>query len=86
MEEELKHRFIAKKIEDFVNDDIKPFPTILCEMERPYLLELVRKFCLFSEWMIQFTAKNFQPTLNERLDVQKGVIDYGDLYIMVNVN
>lgn len=86
MEEELKHRFIAKKIEDFVNDDIKPFPTVLCERDNPQIIDLVRQFCMFANTMIPYRGKDNLAFVSERLDIQKGKTDFGDLYIWVNVN
>ena len=35
MDEKLKQRFLKRKIEDFVADNLKPFPTIICEREDP---------------------------------------------------
>jgi hypothetical protein len=55
-------------------------------MQNPYIEELVRKFCFFSERMVPFTFRHFQPLINERLDIQKETIDYGDLYILVTIN
>ena len=86
MDEELKKRFIKQKIQDFLADDLKPFPTIICEMERPDILELVRKYCMFSTKMVLFTFKHFQPTINEGLDIQHRRVDFGELYIDVSVN
>jgi len=86
MDKDLKNRFLSKTIEDLLNDNFAPLPCILCEIERTHITELVRKFCLYSEKMIPFTSKNFQLFVEERLEVHKDVIDYGQLYILVDVN
>ena len=86
MDEELKKRFLKQKIEDFLVDNTKPFPTILCERDNPRVTELVRRFCLFSNKMTSFRIKHNLVFVSERLDVQRGGTDYGDLYIDVNVN
>jgi hypothetical protein len=84
--EELRKRFLQKNIKDFLTDNLRPFPAIICEMQRIYIVELVRKFCWFSEKMVPFTCKHFQPIINEGLEIQRGRVDYGDLYILVSVN
>jgi hypothetical protein len=86
MDEELKKRFIKQKIGDFIADNLKPFPTFLCERDDPHITELVRQFCFFSNKMIPFRTKHNLVFVSERLDIQRGSIDYGDLYIFVNVN
>lgn len=86
MEEELKIRFLSKTIEDLLKGRTNPIPTIICEMDRPHIIELVRKFCLFSEKMIPFTFKHFQPIVKEGLEINKNEVDYGELYILVIQN
>ena len=86
MDEKLKHRFFKKKMKDFVNDHNPPFPTIICEMERIYIMELVRRNCLFAKPMKLFTSQQFYSMIEERLDIQKETFDYGDLYILVTIN
>jgi len=86
MEEELKIRFTLKTIEDILNGNHNPFPTIICDMEKPDSLELVRKFCLFSKNMVTFKVKHFQPTIEEGLEIREREVDYGELYIEVDVN
>jgi len=85
MEDHLKARFIVKKIKDIKQGHCNPIPTIICEMDHLDILELVRRNCLFSV-MILFTSKQIHPLMEERLDTQKGAVDYGDLYILVNIN
>lgn len=85
MDEELKHRFFQQKLAELLTDSTKPFPTIICEMEDPKILELIRKFCLFSPHMKQMTKKDIDPIVDETLEKKK-VVDYGELYILVNPN
>jgi hypothetical protein len=86
MDEELRQRFLKQKILDFKSDNLKPFPTILCERDDPRIMEVVRKYCMFSEKMIPYRGKHNLIYIEERLEVQRGMVDYGDLYILVNVN
>jgi len=86
MDEELKARFIAQKIKDIINGNLHGMPTIICEMEHPNIMELVRRNCLFVETMVPFTQKHFQPLLNEGLEINRGQVDFGDLYILININ
>ena len=86
MDEELKKRFTQQKIDDFITDNLKPYPTVICERVDPRITELVRQFCLFSNKMTPFRIKHNLVFVSERMDIQRGSIDFGDLYIMVNVN
>jgi hypothetical protein len=86
MDDGLKNRFIKKKIEDLVNDNLKPFPTILCERDDPRITEVVRKYCLFSTKMIPFKGIHNLSYVSEELEIQQRSTDYGDLYINVNIN
>jgi hypothetical protein len=86
MDEELKQRFLIKKIEDLRSNDVKPLPTILCERDDPRIMEVVRKFCMFSEKMVPYRRKHNLSFVEERLEVQHGMVDYGELYILVSVN
>ena len=86
MDEELKRRFLQQKLLDLLNDDSKPLPTIICEREQPHILELIRKYWLYSPKMIPFRVKNCLILVSEGLDRQKGSINYGELYIDVNIN
>ena len=48
MDEELKNRFFQLKLSELLNDSTKPFPTMIFEMERPEMIELIRRVVLFS--------------------------------------
>jgi hypothetical protein len=85
MNEELR-RFIKQKIQDFVADSIKPFPTVLCERDNPRITELVRKYCLFANTMIPYRGKHNFVFVSERLNIQRGGTDFGDLYNDVNLS
>ena len=85
MDEELKHRFFQQKLHELLTDNTKPFPTMICEQEDPEIIELIRKFCLFSPHMKPMTKKSLDPIVNESLDKRK-IVDYGELYILVNPN
>ena len=85
MDEELKNRFFQQKLRELLTDSTKPFPTMICEMEDPKIIELIRKFCLFSPHMKPMSKKDIEPIVKECLDKKK-VKDYGELYILVNVN
>jgi hypothetical protein len=86
MDEELKARFIAQKIKDIINNNCQCLPTILCEMEHPHIIELVRRNCLLAPTMVPFSQKHFQPFICEGLEIYRGQIDFGNLYILVSVN
>lgn len=86
MDEELKQRFLKQKIKDFKADDIKPFPTILCERDDPRITELVRRFCMFANTMVPYRVKPNLFVVSERLNIQRERVDFGDLYIWVTVN
>ena len=87
MDEDLRRkRFLIQKIHDFKTDSCKPFPTILCERDDPQIMELVRQFCMFANTMIPYRGKDNLAFVSERLDIQKGKTDFGDLYIWVTVN
>lgn len=85
MDEKLKQQFLKQKIQDFINDHNPPIPTIICEMQRPYIVELVRQYCLYADPMIPYRGTRNLIYIVERLDIQQGMVDYGDLYIFVSV-
>ena len=85
MDEELKNRFYRKKLDELLNDCTKPFPTTIIEAERTEILELVRKYCLFSTAMTPFRFQNPMFVTSETLETSK-IIDYGELYYLVNLN
>ena len=85
MDDELKNRFFQKKLQELLHDNTRPFPTFICERERSMIIELVRRYCLFSTKMIPFRVKHSLSLVSERLEIKK-VKDYGDLYIDVTIN
>lgn len=85
IDENLARRFYIKKLDDMLNDHILPLPTIICEMERIEMIELVRKYVLYSNKMTPFTSDKIEPQVGERLEKKK-VKNYGELYILVNIN
>ena len=86
MDEALKKRFTRQKIEDLRSNNTQPYPTILCERDDPRIMELVRRYCMFSEKMIPYRGKGNLVFVEERLDIQKEKTDFGDLYIWVSDN
>lgn len=86
MDEDLKKRFLQKKLDDLLNDNNIPFLTILCEREEPRIQELVRKYCMFSGVMSPFRLGNRLKIVPERLDGTKGKTNWGELYIEVFIN
>ena len=86
MAEELKIRFTAKTIQDILEGNNSPTPTVICEMDRIEIIELVRRYCLFSTKMVKLTAKNIEPFTEKGLEIQKKPVEYGELYILVNIN
>jgi ApbE superfamily uncharacterized protein (UPF0280 family) len=84
MNSELKRRFFLQKIEDFKSDNCQPYPTVICEMERSNIIEIIRKNVLFSTIMKPCTSSNFNPEVKEVLG--KASNDFGDLYILVYPN
>ena len=85
IDEELQNRFFQLKLQELLTDSTRPFPTYIFERERIKIIELVRKFCLFSPMMIPYKAGYSFSYVPEGLECQK-VVDYGDMYVMVNLN
>jgi hypothetical protein len=85
MDENLKKRFLDQKIDDLLNDNIKLFPTFICETERPSILEAIRKCVLFADTMKPYTKKCIKPPIKERLEKKK-IKNCGELYFLVNLN
>jgi hypothetical protein len=86
MDDKLKHRFLIQKITDLRSNNVKPLPTILCEMKDTRIMEVVRRYCMFAEPMVPYQGKHNLSFVEERLEVQKESVDYGELYILVTVN
>lgn len=84
MDEEVRNRFYQQKLQDLLSDNTRPYPTMIIERERHEIIELIRKFCLFSVNMKPYSCSDIKFTL-ETLEI-KPIIDYGDLYILVNLN
>jgi hypothetical protein len=86
MDDYLKQQFFQQKIDDLLKNNIKLLPTIICERERPEILELVRQFCLQSGRLVPYLVKYHPKIISEGLDIQNGRTDWGNLYIEVFVN
>jgi hypothetical protein len=85
-EEELKLRFYRKLLDDLLNDNIKPFPTYLMEMEDPDFLELIRPFVMFGN-MKPYNSGVLLTELPTREELEtKKIRSYGNLYVLVNPN
>jgi hypothetical protein len=86
MDEYLKQQFFQQKLDDIRNDNLKLLPTIICERERPEILELVRQYCLYSNRLVPYLVKYHPKIVSEGLDYKRGDTQYGDLYIEVFTN
>jgi hypothetical protein len=85
-EEELKNRFYRQLLEDLSNDDIKPYPTYIMEMEDPEFLELIRPFVMFGN-MKPYDMRVLIMELPTREELErKKIKSYGNLYVLVNPN
>jgi len=82
--EELKLRFFRQKLDDLLNDNVRPFPTMIAEMEDPDFLELIRPFVMFGN-MKPFTYREVTPSTREELELKK-IKNYGDLYCLIIPN
>lgn len=85
MEDDLVNRFFQKKLQELLDGNTKPFPTLIIEQERMEITELIRKYCLFSPFMKPFMVSTNFESVPEKLEVHQ-VKDYGELYILVNLN
>jgi hypothetical protein len=86
MDEYLKQQFFQQKIDDLLKNNLKLLPTIICERERPEILELIRQFCLQSGRLVPYLVKYHPKIVSEGLDSQNGRTDWGNLYIEVFTN
>ena len=89
MDADLVNRFFQKKLQDLLTDSTKPFPTIICERENFQIIDLVRRNVLYAikfGKFIPFTHEHIIPSIKEGLDKTKGSTNWGDLYIIVNIN
>lgn len=82
MDEELRQRFFQLKLNELLTDSTRPFPVMIFELERPEILELIRKFCLFSPMMRPYKMDGTPKFVEERLASRK-VDDYGELYVLI---
>lgn len=85
MEDELTNRFFQKKLQVLLGNNTRPFPTLICERERPEILELVQRYCLYSPHMIPYKVNPHISFVPEKLEIHS-VKEYGDIYILVNIN
>jgi len=88
MDEDLKKRFLAKKIEDLLTDNIQLLPTIICERDDLKITEMIRRNIFVAiEYggLIPFTREHIRPLVKEKLETKKKMI-LGNLYIDVNIN
>jgi hypothetical protein len=83
-EEELKQRFYRQMLDDMLNDNLKPFPTMIFEEENPEFLELIRPFVLFAN-MKPYTSRVIRPPTRECLE-RKKIKSFGQLYGLVIPN
>lgn len=83
MDEELRKKFTQQKIKDLLSGNLKLLPTIICEMEDLLNLEIIRMNCLTT--MKPFRLKDLNVVV-ERLDIQKGKTNWGELCIFLNIN
>ena len=89
MDADLVNRFFQKKLQDLLTDSTKPFPTIICERENYQIIELVRRNVLCAikyGKLVPFTREYIMPAIKEGLDKTKGRTNWGNLYIVVNIN
>ena len=86
MEEYLKQKFFQQRIDNMLTNNINLWPTIVCERERPEILEYIRQYCLYSNRLVPYLAKYHPKIISEGLDIQRGDTQWGDMYIEVFVN
>jgi len=89
MDEFLKNKFLQKKLDDLLNDTGGFLPTIICERDDPKIIDIVRRnifIAIEHGGLVPFTSDNIRPPISERLDTNKGQIQWGELYIDVNIN
>ena len=86
MDDDLKRRFLLQKLEDLLSDNSKLLPTILCEMDDPRIIELIRPYCCLEGVLKPFRIGGNLKIVSERLDRVKGTREKGELYIDVYIN
>jgi hypothetical protein len=86
MGDELKKRFFQKRLDDMLTNNIHLRPTILCEMDDPRITEMVRPYCCLKGILVPFRVGDRLNIVSERIDYQRGSVNWGQLYIDVNIN
>lgn len=80
MDDELCQRFFQLKLKELITDSTRPFPVMIFEQERTEVIELIRKFCLFSPYLIPYKVVPIE--VEERLENTR-IVDYGELYSLI---
>jgi hypothetical protein len=83
-EEELRLRFVKKTLENILNNEVKPYPTMIFDEEDPKLLELIRPHVIGN--MLPFTSRYIRPAIEERLIKKNCLKTFGKLYGIINPN
>lgn len=91
MDEDLKKKFLQKKLEDILNDNSRFLPTIICERDDMIIQDLIRRNSLVAikyGGLIPFTSKSIKPYIQEKLDkkYKRYNTNWGEMYIDVNIN
>ena len=85
--DDLDRRFTKKVIEEFLTDsDHSKVPILLIEIEPPEIQQIVRKYILFSPHCKPFKSRMITPPIKECLEKSTKKLNYGKMYILVNVN
>jgi len=82
--DELKNRFIKKRMENMLNGNVKPFPVTIIEEEDSKFIELLQPFVMFGK-MTPFTKKMIRPPIEEYLYTKK-IENCGELYCLIISN
>ena len=80
MDDELQQRFFQLKLKELITDSTRPFPVMIFEQEPTKIIELIRRFCLFSPHMIPYKTDPIK--IEERLEKNR-IVDYGELYGLI---
>lgn len=80
MDDELCQRFFQLRLKELITDSTRPFPVMIFEQERTEIIELIRKFCLFSPYMTPYKVAPIE--VEERLENTR-IVDYGELYSLI---
>lgn len=88
MDDELRNKFTMKKIADLKSNNLNLLPTIICEMDDPKIMDIVRRNIFVAikyGGLVTFKPKSIKIT-EEILDLPKSRTNWGEMYIDVNVN